>query len=90
VDDYLSDFRDSGETPESNCEALLQPLHRLFRNFGATYRRGRLKDNFQMSRDLLCYCRKGTRRRRWIVPLSLRPMFLKYFHNSLIGTFGRL
>ena len=42
-------------------------------------------DNFQISRDLLCYYSKGARRRRWVVPVSLRPMLLKYFHDSVLS-----
>ena len=47
-------------------------------------------DNFQMSRGLLCYCSIGVRS-RWIVPVSLRPMLLKYFNDSVLsGHLGAL
>lgn len=46
---------------------------------------------FQLHNNLLCYQPKGTKRRRYITPLPLRPMLLKYFHDSPmfrhLGTF---
>jgi hypothetical protein len=43
------------------------------------------KGNFQVHRDLLCYFPKGARKHRWIVPVSLRPMLLKYFHVLVLA-----
>jgi len=42
-------------------------------------------DNFQMSRGLLCYYPKGLRRCRCIVPVSLRPMLLRYLNDSVLS-----
>ena len=42
-------------------------------------------ENFREHRGLLCYFPKQARRRRWVVPSVLRPMLLKYFHDSVFS-----
>ena len=42
-------------------------------------------ENFQRHKGLLCYRPKQAKRRRWIVPASLREMLLKYFHDSVFS-----
>ena len=41
--------------------------------------------NFQVHKNLLCFFPKGVKRCRWVVPLLLRPMLLKYFHDSALA-----
>jgi hypothetical protein len=42
-------------------------------------------NNFQIHNGLLCYFPKRARRRRWVVPSSLRHMFLRYFHDGVFA-----
>jgi len=37
---------------------------------------------FRLYNDLLCYQPKGAKTRRYIAPAFLRPVLLKYFHDS--------
>jgi hypothetical protein len=90
--------RDSGETHETNCVALLQSLPLVYSSLEEHQKqdpfcvdlRDKIQagqggnDNFEMSKGLLCYYPKGARRRRWIVPVSSRPRLLKYFHDSVL------
>ena len=39
-------------------------------------------EDFQIRRSLVCYVPRGAKRSRWVVPLILRSMVLKYFHDS--------
>jgi hypothetical protein len=92
-----------GNTPEMNCAVLLEPLPLVYSSLEDRQKedsfckdlRDKIQagqggvDNFQVQRDRLCYYPKGARRRRWIVPVSLRPMLLKYFNDSvLLGHLG--
>jgi hypothetical protein len=43
-------------------------------------------DNFQVQKGLLCYRYKRARRRRWVVPVSLKQMLVKYF-RGVVGPF---
>jgi len=80
-----------------NCAALLQSLPLVYSSLELQKEDSFCKDlwdkiqtrqdgahNFQAHRGLLCYYPKGARRRKWIVPVSLRPM-LKYFHDSVLS-----
>jgi len=40
---------------------------------------------FQLHKGLLCYFPRRAKRRRWIVPSSLREMLLKYFHDAVLS-----
>ena len=40
-------------------------------------------ENFQLYEGLLCYCPRQVKRRRWVIPPSLREMLLKYFHDAV-------
>jgi len=42
-------------------------------------------EKFHVRNNLLCFFPKGTKRCRWVVPLLLRPMLLKYFHDSALA-----
>jgi len=42
-------------------------------------------ENFQIRKVLLCYCPRQAKRRRWVVPPSLREMLLKYFHGAVFS-----
>ena len=45
-------------------------------------------DKFSICKNPLYYP-KGVKRRRWVVPTLLRPMLIKYFHDSpLAGHLG--
>jgi hypothetical protein len=43
------------------------------------------KHKFTMHNNLLCYYPKGAKARRYAVPELLRPMLIKYFHDSPIS-----
>jgi len=40
---------------------------------------------FQISKNFLCFRPKSTKRGRWAVPSILKPMLLKYFHDSVLA-----
>ena len=42
-------------------------------------------ENFQRQKGLLCYYPKQAKRCRWVVPVSLTEMLLKYFHDSVFS-----
>jgi hypothetical protein len=42
-------------------------------------------ENFCIHNGLLCYSPKKARRRRWVVPSSLRRMLLQYFHDGVLA-----
>jgi hypothetical protein len=42
-------------------------------------------DNFQVRKNLLCYFPNTARRHRWVVPATLRPMLLNYFHDCVLS-----
>jgi hypothetical protein len=42
-------------------------------------------EKFQLHKGLLVYCPRGARRRRFVVPETLRPMLLHYFHDSALA-----
>ena len=88
-----------GNTPEMNCAALLESLPLVYSSLEDHQKedsfckdlRDKIEagqggvENFQVQRDRLCYYPKGARRHWWIVPVSLRPMLLKYFHDSVLS-----
>jgi hypothetical protein len=39
---------------------------------------------FQLQGERLIYRLKRAKRRRWVFPASMRPMILKYFHDSVL------
>jgi hypothetical protein len=42
-------------------------------------------ENSQIGKDLVCYVPRGAKRSRWVVPLILRSIVLKYFHDSVFA-----
>ena len=42
-------------------------------------------ENSQIREDLLCCVPRGAKRSRWVVPLILRSMVLKYFYDSVFA-----
>jgi hypothetical protein len=89
---------DCSKMPEMNCTALLESLPLVYssledhqkevsfcKDLRDKVQAGRgWVDNFQVQRDRLCFYPKGARRRR-IVPVSLRPMLLTYFHDAVLS-----
>jgi len=54
-------------------------------------------NNFQIYNQLLCYFPRGAKRRRWVIPISLKGMVLRYFHEGIFAghlgawkTFGKV
>ena len=89
----------SWEIPEMNCAALWQSLPLVYSSLGKHQKgdsycadllskiqasRGSV-DSFQIWKDLLCFYPKRAKRRIWLVPVSLRPMLLNYFHTSVLS-----
>ena len=46
------------------------------------------KHNFTVHNKLLCYYPKGAKARHYAVPELLRPMLIRYFHDSNFRPFG--
>ena len=46
-------------------------------------------ESFRVHGGLLCYFPKHSRRRRWVVPPTLRSMVLKYFHHGELSAHVR-
>ena len=92
------------ETPENCCMALWQELPLVYSSLEVHQEkdsfckelRGKILageasvDKFQVqgNRKLLSYYPKGTKRRRWVIPVAMKMMILKYFHDSVLS--GRL
>jgi hypothetical protein len=91
------------EVPESSCTAIWQSLPLVYASLGqhqledqyCKVLRDRLcanpgsVDSFQISRDLLCFHPKKAKRRRWVIPASLKSMLLQYYLDSaLAGLLG--
>lgn len=91
----------SVDTPEGTCAALWESLPRVYSSLAEHQKDDPLckdlweriqagkgaADNFQVHKGLLCYCAERARRRRWVVPLSLKSMHLKY-NGVLSGHLG--
>jgi transposase InsO family protein len=87
------------EVPELSCKAIWQTLPLVYSSLGEHQLedpycmdlRDRLRanpgsvDSFQISRDLLCFYPKKAKRRRWIIPASLKSMLLQYYHDSALA-----
>jgi hypothetical protein len=107
VADAVSRMFEGGdcETPEMSCVALMQSLPLVSTSLEEHQKQDNLCwniydkvptgkggiDNFQIYKRLLCFCSKGARSRRWLVPVSLRQMVRKYFHDCVLsGHLGTL
>ena len=87
------------ESPEMKCATILESLplvyssleehqtsdpwcedikHKIVTNATGT-------ENFRVCKNLLCFFPKGAKRCRWVVPSILKPMLLKYFHDSALA-----
>jgi len=89
----------SHETPEMACAAVLKSLplvyssmeeHQADDQFCKDLRQKittdqAAVDNFQIHKGLVCFFLKRAKRCRWVVPTTLRPMLLKYFHDSALA-----
>lgn len=85
----------SDEAPETNCVALLQFSPLIYSSLEELQKQDPfcvdLRGKTLSYVSFLFYDPKGARRRRWIVPVSLRPMLLEYFHDSVLsGLLGAL
>jgi hypothetical protein len=92
-------FGGNCETPKTMCVSLMQSLALVYSLLEEHQKQDpfcmdicdKLRtgnggvDNFQRHKRLLCYCPKGTRSRRWLVPISLRAILLQYFHDSVLS-----
>ena len=101
VADALSRMFDghSSESPEIVCATMLSSLPLVYSSLQEHQKddvlcqdlRGKVEnkeaaaDNFCIHNGLLCYSPKKGRRRRWVVPSSLRRMFLQYFHDGVLA-----
>ena len=95
----------SCENPELTCAVLMESLplvyssieeHQADDPFCKDLRQKILTaqstaEKFRIHQNLICFFPRGARRRRWVVPKILRPMLLKYLHDSpLAGHLGSL
>jgi hypothetical protein len=93
----------SEETPVARCASLMESLPLVYSSLEEHQKvdpwskkvledvpiNGGQDSKFQISRNLLFYWPKGAKRRRWVVPTSLRSMLLHYFHDTpLSGHLG--
>ena len=86
------------EIPEMTCAALLESLPLVYLSLEAHQREDPLcgdlekeiqssrggTGKFQIYKGLLWYFPKKARRRRWVIPVSLRGMLCKYFHDAVL------
>ena len=101
VADALSRMFGEGfeENTQVSCAMLLKSLPVVYSSLAKHHAKGdycagindRLQaklhnsENFQWHKTLLCYYPRQAKRRRWIVPVSLRKMLIKYFHDSVFS-----
>ena len=52
---------------------------------GGIERKDNAANKFQIHNQLLCYFPRGARRRRYVVPVSLKGMVIKYFHDGILA-----
>ena len=90
---------DCVDTPEAVCGASLQSLPLVYFSLEERRREDPLcrdlrdkiqarlggAENFQIRKGLLSYFPKRPRRRRWVVPVSLRQLHYKYFHDAVLS-----
>ena len=89
---------DCTEAPDMACATLLESLPLVYSLFEEHQKSDPLcKDlrekiltgqggveNFQVHKGLMCYRPKRAGRHMWVVPVSLRQMLLKYFHDAVV------
>ena len=88
---------ESSENPEIMCATMLGSLPLIYSSLqehqgNDTFcndLRGKVEiektsaKNFCMHNAAMCYFPKKARRRRWVVPPSLRAMLLPYYHDGI-------
>ena len=101
----------SPDDPESICATMLNSLPLVYSSLQehqwddqlckdlrkAVERKENAANKFQIYNQLLCYFPRGARRRRWVVPVSLKSMVMQYFHDGIFAahlgawkTFGKV
>jgi hypothetical protein len=89
----------SPDDPEAVCGMMMDSLplvysslkeHQRDDGFCENLRKGvERKDHtankFQLHNQLLCYFPRGARKRRWVVPVSLKGMVMRYFHDGIFA-----
>ena len=87
------------QSPQMLCSAVLESLplvyssleeHQLQDPYCEDIRRKIASNsgdvgNFRLHKNLVCFMPRGAKHRRWVVPLVLRSMLLKYFHDAMFA-----
>ena len=87
------------EDPEALCGMMMNSLPLVYSSLkehqegdefceglrGGIERKGSAASKFQIHNQLLCYFPRGARKRRWVLPVSLKGMVMKYFHDGILA-----
>jgi transposase InsO family protein len=87
------------ETPEEQCVAIMKSLPLVYSSLSEHQEKDAFcrgvrnqirtgmagSSNYQIHEGLVRYRLKGAKSRRWLVPESLRPMVIQYFHDGVLS-----